>query len=149
MAASIVVFFDIGNTLAVADVTSQGKLVGFRTFPFVIEILRLLRHDDRRLGIISNTGTESAQSVKKLLNQAGLLEHFELGLLLFSSTEGIDKTKPEFFALAARRAGLPPNRCIYVGEDDKERQTARAASFRVAFHPLHLFDVIEQMPNQI
>jgi bacterial leucyl aminopeptidase len=145
MATSIVVFFDIGNTLAVADFTSQGKLKSFKPFPFVTEILRLLRHANRRLGVISNTGNESAQLVTKLLQDAGLLEHFESGLLLFSSAEGMDKNNPEFFALAATRAGSPAVRCIYVGEDEKERQTAQSASFNVSFHPLHVFHVIEQL----
>ena len=84
------------------------------------------------------------------MNQAGLLEHFEPGLLLFSSTEGIDKTKPEFFALAAKRAGIPSRIVAFtLGKTTKSGKRPVPHRFRVAFHPLHVFDVIEQMPNQI
>ena len=64
-------------------------------------------------------------------------------LLLYSSVEGHTKNEKAFFTLAAARAGLPASRCIFVGEDAKERETAASAGFQVSFHPLHMFHVLK------
>jgi FMN phosphatase YigB (HAD superfamily) len=99
-----------------------------------------------RLGIISNTGSETLASMKILLSGAGLLGFFEEALLVFSSVEGVDKSTKEIFNRARTRAGVAANRCVYVGEDEGERKVAATAGFRVSFHPLHVFHVIAQIP---
>jgi FMN phosphatase YigB (HAD superfamily) len=145
MADPIVVFFDIGDTLAIPEFSSSGSLQKLNVLPFVPDVLHKLAGSHCRLGIISNTGNETKASLHTVLSQAGLLQPFEPVLLLFSSVEGKDKKQPAFFALAAQRAGVPPKRCIYVGEDEAERTVAKSAGFQVSFHPLHVFHVVKQL----
>jgi FMN phosphatase YigB (HAD superfamily) len=145
------IFFDIGDTLAFAKLASYGSLQKLEVFPLVPELLRLLRSQRNsgatgpRLGIISNTGNETAHTMNAVLSAAGLVSFFEPNLLLFSSVEGLTKKQPAFFTLASSRAGLPPAQCIFVGEDEGERKVASAAGFNVSFHLLHVFHVLETM----
>ncbi len=151
MSQPIAIFFDIGNTLGVAEQSPTGGLQRLEVFPFVPEILAMLSTAGGaagahpRLGLVSNTGSETAQGMRSILAAAGLLSLFQPGLLLFSSVEGIDKTNQAFFRLAADRAGLAPDHCVYVGEDAVERAVAEAAGLRVSYHPLHVFHVVRGM----
>jgi len=142
MAKALVLFFDIGNTLAV-PIQKSGAPLALKVFPFVPEILNRLAARCR-LGLLSNTGTATIDSMKSALSKAGLIEHFEAGLLLFSSVEGVDKSKVEFFQLAAKRAKAPSPRCIYISEDAGERAVAQSAGFITSFHPLHVFHIVDE-----
>jgi FMN phosphatase YigB (HAD superfamily) len=141
---SPVILFDIGNTLGTARV-AHGVLEAIEPFPFVPEILARLRAN-ARLGILSNTGTESLATMRSLLKAAGIAEFFDASIQLFSSVEGVDKANIEFFRLAVHRAGIPASRCVYVSEDGAERTMALTAGMQVSFHPLHVFQVIQSMP---
>jgi len=141
------VFFDIGNVLASPVLSSDHTtLVGLSVYPFVPEVLDAVRKQQAQLGIISNTApSDTTETMKAVLEKAGLLRFFDVKLLLFSSVEGIDKTRVELFQRAAARAELPPRNCVFVGEDEKERNVARRALFKVSFHPLHVFQVLKEM----
>lgn len=131
-----VVFCDIGDTLgtAVFSPPPQPHLERLDVFPFVADALANLRGRQVRIGVISNTGKETAERVSKVLEKAGLLQHFDPKLLIYSSAVGMQKDSPAIFALAADRAGLAttPRRCLFVGEDAQERGFAAAAGLRVA-----------------
>jgi FMN phosphatase YigB (HAD superfamily) len=121
--------------------------------PFVPEVLNKLkgmRIDDHmlRLGVISNTDGETFESMRRLLSDAGLLEMFDPKLLVFSSVEGMKKDNPQIFARAAERAGLAPRDCLFVGENEMERKVAGSVGFRVSYHPLHAFHVIQSMTER-
>src|SRR5262249_47292685 len=137
--------FDIGNTLAVPVLSPSGGLVRLRVLPFVPDILMKLKQAQHRLGMISNTGTETIQHMKAVLVDCRLLHFFDPVLCLFSCVEGLDKTKKAFFELAAQRAGVASSRCVYVCEDQAERNTARSAGFEISFHPLHVFHVLGEL----
>jgi len=147
-----VIFFDLGDTLGVGRVGLGGNITGFDPFPFATDILKKLKDAPPaglglRLGVISNTPTgTTAANMAAVLNAAGVLTFFDPALLLYSSVEGLDKTKKAFFVLAASRAATPPKRCVFVGEDPMERGVASSAQFATAFHPLHLFHVLNTMP---
>jgi FMN phosphatase YigB (HAD superfamily) len=100
------------------------------------------------LGVISNTGSETLATMCSLMAKANLLDVFDPELLIFSSTEGIDKSQPQLFRLAAKRAGVPPERCVYVGESDAERKVAASAKLRTSYHPLHVFHVLDLMMQE-
>jgi FMN phosphatase YigB (HAD superfamily) len=147
---SIVVFFDIGDTLAIPRLSGDGSLQGLAVLPFVPDVLDKLKQisiggTPLRLGMISNTGSETLTKMRSVLAEAALLDAFDPALLLFSSVEGIDKSQKQFFLLAAQRAGVPPECCVYVSESDAERQVAASAKFHTSFHPLHVFHVIDLM----
>src|SRR5262245_13066900 len=132
-----VAFLDIGNTLGVPQLNG-GALERIKLFPFVPEILTRLKARCR-LGILSNTGDETLANMQRVLSDAGISPFFENALQLFSSVEGIDKTKVEFFERAVGRSGIAAARCIYVSEDADERAMAGRAGMQPSFHVLHVF----------
>jgi FMN phosphatase YigB (HAD superfamily) len=145
---SVVVFFDLGNTLVIPEMSDDGLLLALKVLPFVPDVLDKLKRTKAneaslRLGIISNTGTETLSKMHSVIAEAGLLDFFDPALLLFSSVERIDKSQKQFFELATQRAGAPPEHCVCVSEDDAERRVAASAKLRTSYHPLHVFHVID------
>ncbi len=147
--AGKVVFFDLGDTLGVGTANTSGIITNFEPFPFVKDILKKLKASPPtglgvRLGVISNTAPgNTAANMAAVLTAAGVFAFFDPALLLYSSVEGMDKTKKAFFALAAYRAVTPAKQCVFVGEDAAERNVASSAQFATAFHPLHVFQVFK------
>ena len=141
MSNGLTVFFDIGDTLASA-VVEGSHLSRLDVYPFVPEVLARLRAGGAGVGLISNTGNETAATMNEVLGDAGLLALVDPGLCLFSSIEGMDKSQPAFFSLASERAALPAARCVFVGEDAKERRTAATVGFQVSPHPLHALHLV-------
>lgn len=144
---AVAVFFDIGDTLA-SPVVRSGHLVGLELYPFVPDVLKRLRSAGGEvpvaLGLISNTGDESAERLNVVVADAGLSELVDADLCLFSSVEGMDKSQPAFFARAVTRAGVLAARCLFVGEDAGERAVAGSAGMRVSPHPLHAVHLVER-----
>jgi FMN phosphatase YigB (HAD superfamily) len=137
-----VLFFDLGDTLGVPRINNN-TLQGIDVFPFVPEILARLK-EKCRLGILSNTGTETLTTMQSVLKAAGIADFFDSSIKLFSSVEGMDKTNINFFRLAIQRAG-DGAQCVYVSESDAERALAMNAGMKVSFHALHVFHVIQGM----
>jgi FMN phosphatase YigB (HAD superfamily) len=147
MGEGLAVFFDIGDTLA-SPVVEGGQLSRLDVYAFVPEVLTRLRAAGGNdvavaVGLISNTGDMTAATMNELLAESGLLPLVDAQLCLFSSVEGLDKTQPEFFALARSRADVPAESCVFVGEDAAERKVAQSVDFRVSPHPLHALHLIE------
>jgi FMN phosphatase YigB (HAD superfamily) len=143
----IAVFFDLGETLADPRI-SGGHLTGLDVYPFALDVLARLR--DRRpfgsplgLGLMSNTGAETGVTLRRLVAECGLGALVDQSLCLFSSVEGLDKSRPEFFQRGHQRAALPPARCVFVGESAAERSVAASVGFRVSPHPLHALHFVE------
>jgi HAD superfamily hydrolase (TIGR01509 family) len=65
------------------------------------------------LGIIANTITET--EIPDYLEEYGLTEYFKTVVL--SSKVGIRKPNPEIYWEAARRVGVAPSKCVYVGDN--------------------------------
>jgi hypothetical protein len=99
MDEGLAVFFDIGDTLASA-VIERGRLSRLDVYRFVPDILARLRAGDVgvfvSVGLISNTGGETAARMNRVLADAGLLALVDARLCLFSSVEGLDKSQPAF-----------------------------------------------------
>lgn len=130
---SPVVFCDIGDILGVVT-PPPPPLERLDVFPFVAESLEKLCANGNRLGIISNTGEQTAASLNKVLRDVGVLNYFEKDLLIYSSVVKLTKDSPDIFRLAAKKAGLAdkPEMCLFVGEDPRERSYAAQVGFRVA-----------------
>ncbi|MDQ3802364.1 MAG: HAD family hydrolase [Acidobacteriota bacterium] len=135
-----VVFCDIGNILGVPRFSPPPPTL--EVFSFVEGALTELRDKGVRLGVISNTGDETAETMDEILKKSGILDYFEPNLLIYSSVVGKTKDSPEIFELAAEAAGLAdhPERCLFVGEDPRERSFAAQAGFGVA-RDLSLFEL--------
>lgn len=150
MTQSVVVFFDLGDTLVSADVSATGVFLGVTVFPFVLEAMDRLKQlavepATIRFGAISNTTPEIVDTLRTCLQQNGLLDRFDPDLVLFSSVEGVNKSQTEIFARAAQRANMPPACCLFVGEDAAERDVAAQAQFQTSFHILHAFHIVQRM----
>jgi FMN phosphatase YigB (HAD superfamily) len=139
-------FFDIGDTLATAKFTPAGKLKSLHPLPGVLQALSLLRAAGRRLGIISNTGDETFHSMRQALTDASLYQFLAEELLIFSAQVGMKKDSPEIFRLACQRAGLSPDRCMFVGEAGQERQFAAEAGMAVAETPADAVSALTPPP---
>jgi FMN phosphatase YigB (HAD superfamily) len=130
-----VVFFDIGDTLG-RPRFAEGRIASVEPLPGVLDTLNRLQAAGFRLGIISNTGAETKESMRRALEEGGLYRFFEAepDLLIYSSVIGKTKDSPEIFVHACTAAGLggEPERCLYVGEDEDERGVAVSAHLRVA-----------------
>jgi FMN phosphatase YigB (HAD superfamily) len=147
MSEPLVVFFDIGDTLA-SPVIEAGQLSRLDVYPFVPEVLTSLRElggDEVSVavGLISNTGHLTQSAMDELLSESGLRTLVDANVCLFSSVEGLDKSQPAFFALARERADVPFENCVFVGEDAAERAVAASVGFRVSPQPLHALQLVE------
>ncbi|MFI6875163.1 HAD family hydrolase [Streptomyces sp. NPDC050400] len=146
MKRTYAVFFDIGDTLASA-IVEGGRLSRLDVYPFVPEVLARLKAGGEgvsvSLGLMSNTGDESAARMNQLVADAGLSGLVEPRLCLFSSVEGLDKSQPTFFKRGRERADVPATRCLFVGENAAERAVAATAGFLVSPHPLHALHLAE------
>jgi bacterial leucyl aminopeptidase len=140
------VFFDIGGTLGEPQLSPEPDLALERLdlFPGVAATLDALCRAGASLGIISNIGEVTPQrvaAVHRALTTAGIGDAFTPDLILFGS-----KDSPDIFRRAAAAAGVPPARCVFVGEDAAERRVAVAAGLRAAPHPSLALDVASGEP---
>src|SRR5688572_1885105 len=109
-----VIFFDIGQTLATARLDANGQLIGFTVLPGVLSALKGLRERSLKMGIISNRGDMSAETVTRELDRSGLLQFFDERLIIFAL-----KDSPAPFSRAAEQAGVPTAECFFVGESNE------------------------------
>ena len=97
---------------------------GWRLFDDVRPALDLLR--PFRCGIISN-GSSRQQHGK--LRRTGIAPYFDP--VLVSEEIGVAKPAREIFFAACRRAGVPAQRCVYVGDRlDHDTLASRSAGMR-------------------
>ena len=81
------------------------------------------------LGIIANTITE--REIPNWIESDGLTDCFQA--IVLSSKVGIRKPNPEIFLEAARRVGIEPAKCAYVGDNPaRDVVGARSAGYGLA-----------------
>ncbi len=76
-------------------------------------VIQELDHRGYILGILANTITET--EIPDWLEQDDLAKYFKAVVL--SSKLGIKKPNPEIYWEAARRIGIEPEHCVYVGDN--------------------------------
>lgn len=139
------VFFDIGDTLGTPKFSSPpSHLEGLYIYPYIPDILQQLKANDLKLGIISNTGSETEENMKRVLEEAGIYSFFDPNLLIYSSVVGVSKPSPKIFRVAAKSTGFSeePKNCLFVGEDSAERKAANDLGWQVVPHPCLVWDVL-------
>jgi HAD superfamily hydrolase (TIGR01549 family) len=95
--------------------------------PGARETLELLRSRGRRVGLVSNF----SPSLRGILAAQGML-----GLLdpvVISGEVGIEKPDPRILLIACDRAGVSPNRAVYVGDQPLDVVCARRAGMPVVW----------------
>ncbi|MFD7817725.1 HAD family hydrolase [Streptomyces sp. NPDC059785] len=103
---------------------------GIRPDPELPRLIGRLAHR-YRLAVCSNG--EGTQTRTKL-ERAGLLQHFEL--IVCGMDEHVRKPDPELFRRCCRALGIPPQHCLYIGDDWRnDVDAARRAGLRPLWIP--------------
>jgi putative hydrolase of the HAD superfamily len=97
------------------------------------------------LGIIANTITET--EIPDWLETDGLTEYFKTVVL--SSKVGIRKPNPEIYWEAARRIGVEPEKCVYVGDNPvRDVEGTRAAGYGMMIIMLEPATLAKEPPTE-
>ncbi len=98
-------------------------------FPETVEVIPTLFRRGYRLGLASNT--TSSTEVPETLDCLGLSRYFETVIL--SCNNGRRKPDPGMLASASQALGIPPERCVYIGDQPaRDVVAARRASYASA-----------------
>ena len=89
------------------------KSEGLQMLPDVRVVLEALRDAGVRLGIIS-AGLQVKQAEKLIRLDA--LQYLDPRAIFFSDQLGVSKPNPKIYRLACERAGVEPERAMYVGD---------------------------------
>jgi FMN phosphatase YigB (HAD superfamily) len=96
-----------------------------RVAPHARPVLRRLRREGFRVGIVSNIVLESAAGVRRLLDRMALSPLVDAVAL--SADDGIAKPDPRPFRRCLRLLGVPPSRAWYLGDQPSDVAGALAA----------------------
>lgn len=120
------VLLDVGATLVeeAGPATPVTELEA-RPLPGVVEAVAELAGSGMRLGLVTNTATMVEPDVRALLDPVGLSGPF--AAVVTSAELGVAKPSPEPLLEAARRLGVAPDRCLYVGDRAIDQEAAAAA----------------------
>ena len=129
------VFFDIGGTLgSVALTGGTPKLTPYATSEALIRVTSNTL--GLKAGIISNIPDDlTTDDVRKMLDVAGLLAALDGNAIITNHDAGVSKPDRKIFAYAAKRIGILPNQCLYVGEDPAEVAGAQEAGMAGLIKP--------------
>ena len=124
---------EFGGDRSAADALLADYLEGCslhaRPLPGMAETLKGLRSGGISLGIVTNG--ESAFQARHI-EALGL--HDLVDVVLISQAEGLRKPEAELFQRAAARLGVPPGRCLFVGDDpEADILGAHAAGMQTAW----------------
>jgi putative hydrolase of the HAD superfamily len=119
-----VVFFDLGDTLVIAR---DGRR---EWMPDAKEVLGRLRDKGIRVGILSNTNGYDRERLLEILPEDFSYESFADELIVLSFDVGVKKPELGIYREAIKRAGVPANQTMYVGEKETETSAAQAAGMR-------------------
>jgi|WetSurMetagenome_2_1015567.scaffolds.fasta_scaffold21630_1 putative hydrolase of the HAD superfamily len=97
-----------------------------KVFPETREVLLELFRRGYRLGLVSNT--PSSVESPRILQELGVAGCFDAVVL--SCQVGIRKPNPLILEMSARRMGVPPEHCAYIGDQPgRDVAAARGAGF--------------------
>lgn len=127
------VFFDIRDTLGVVD--RKGHLLKYK--PTTDQLLEAMKQVvGLRIGLITNLPENvSSEDGKTMVKEVGIWEFLDPQGWVTNHDAGVEKPKPEIFAFAAKQMGLPPEKCLFVGENLLEVIGAQAAGLRTVLKP--------------
>jgi phosphoglycolate phosphatase len=104
------------------QVYEQRLLQATEVFPAMAQVLQSLEAAGLRWGVVTN----KAERFSLPLMQ-GLGLHGRAAALVCGDSTPHSKPHPEPLLEAARRLGVPPEQCVYVGDDVRDMQAGRAA----------------------
>ena len=86
-------------------------MANYALFDDVVPALERLRAAGLRLGVVSNY----EEWLERLLERLAVLSFFDVRVI--SGVEGVEKPDPRIFRLGIERAGVTPERSVYVGDN--------------------------------
>lgn len=127
------IFFDVKDTLGYVD--RPGHLVTYK--PSTADLLQTVQAQiGARIGIITNLPRDlSAAAGRRMLDESGILKFLDPQGVIINHEVGLDKPSPAIFAYAAKRMGLEPGECLFVGENFAEVLGAQAAGMQAVLKP--------------
>ena len=99
-----------GELLEAYNMRTAGERHWF-AYESALEVLALLKRKSIGTGLISNWD----DSARKVLGENGLDK--ELDAVFISSEVGLEKPDRRIFELALSKKGIPPEQCLYVGDN--------------------------------
>lgn len=94
-------------------------------FPGIQELVATLEHHPLKWGVVTN----KVERFTSLIAQRVAL-FANAGAIVSGDTTAYSKPHPEPLWEAARRLGLEPHECIYVGDDERDIQAGQAAGMK-------------------
>jgi HAD superfamily hydrolase (TIGR01509 family) len=82
--------------------------------PHVDTVIQFVKNQNLKTGIISNTGLTKGESLRKVLEQFDILQHFDT--ILFSDEVKLMKPNPKIFKLLVENLNLKPYEIIHIGD---------------------------------
>lgn len=126
------VFFDIGGTLGERD--AVGKFTPFPSSAGLLDAVRKMI--GLRIGIITTLGGHlSDAEALKMLKGVGLEQFLDPKGFVSDNSAGATKPDPAIYRFAAQQVGVPPDRCLFVGENLLEVIGALAAGMKAILKP--------------
>ncbi len=140
-----VIFFDVRDTLG--EIDRPGHLVPYR--PSTEKLLSAMRDDvGLRIGLISNLPEDvHAEAGRRMIAEAVLSidassdrtvtirDFIDPDGIVLNHEAGVNKPDPEIYRFAARKLGVPVERCMFVGENLIEVLAAKAAGMQGELKP--------------
>lgn len=104
------------------DVLAELSATGHGARGFVVDLVREVRAEGIRTGIVTNNVAEFASFWRPILPLEELFDD-----VVDSSAVGLRKPDPTIFSLACERLGVDPSRTVFVDDYDGNVRGARAA----------------------
>jgi nicotinate-nucleotide--dimethylbenzimidazole phosphoribosyltransferase len=136
------VLFDLGNTLIAQE--NPGipyEDLKVQLLPGVQQLLDELL-GKVKLGIVSNTKTITAADIQTKLASVGLDKYFQC--IIATAEFGTHKPDPAPITAAIEQLQSTPDRTLYVGDIETDKQAALAAGAHFAYAGPHLYESIKQ-----
>ena len=127
------VFLDIGGTLGERD-----RQTGvFTLYPSSVPLLKAMRDTvGLRIGVITTLGPEMTNAEgQDLLARAGLADFLDPNGFVSDHDAGTSKPNVGIYQFAARKLGIPAERCLFIGENLIEVGGAVASGMKAILKP--------------
>lgn len=79
--------------------------------------LQWLKRQDKKVGLVCNTGLTPGTALRKFLDEQEVAEHFDL--MVFSDEVGIRKPDPKIFKRVAQELNVKPFETVHIGDNLK------------------------------
>ena len=103
----------------------EARMMGTRVFEGVAELVAALCARGLEWGVVTNKSVRFTGPLTRAMPLFGTARAIVSG-----DTTPYAKPHPEPLFEAARQLGVPPERCIYVGDDERDMAAGRAAGMR-------------------